>query len=52
LSALQCETLTNNSGLLNHHSSMMHPLLYVLPLLFDDMLYCATDDPKVEAGEG
>jgi hypothetical protein len=40
LSAPQRETLTNNSGLLNHHSSIMHPLLYLLLLLFDDMLYC------------
>jgi hypothetical protein len=30
----------------------MHPLLFVLLLLFDDMLYCVTKDPKVEAGKG
>jgi hypothetical protein len=36
LSAPQHETLTNNSGLLNHPSSIVHPLLYVLLLLFDD----------------
>jgi hypothetical protein len=50
LSAPQRETLTNNSGLFNHHSSIMHPLLYLLLLLFDDMLYCVTSGPKVEAG--
>ena len=42
--------VTNNFGLLGHHSSIIHPLLYVLLLLFDDMLYCVTNGPKVEAG--
>jgi hypothetical protein len=50
LSAPQHETLTNNSGLLDNHSSIVHPLLYVLLLLFGDMLYCVTSGPKVEAG--
>jgi hypothetical protein len=43
------ETLINNSGLLDHHyhSPIMHLLPYVLLLLlFDDMLYCITRDPK------
>jgi hypothetical protein len=28
----------------------MLPLLHLLLLLFDDMLYCATSGPRVEAG--
>jgi hypothetical protein len=52
LFAPQRETLKNNSGLANHHSSIMHPLLYLLLLPFDNMLYCVTNGPNVEAGEG
>jgi hypothetical protein len=45
LSAPQHETLTNNYGLLNHHSSIVHPLLL---LLFGDMPYCVTNAPRLK----
>jgi hypothetical protein len=36
-------------SIITRPSSIVHPLLYVLLLLFDDMLYCVTNGPKVEA---